>query len=182
MSVSKEQATDALKDAARIERRSAEAYGYRQFSPFLVLWGFVWAIGYGATDLIPQWSGTVWLGADIVGFAGSALIGRSIKTTESRPSWRFLASGLALAAFIAATIAIMPPVSGEQVGAFIPLLVALCYALAGIWTGPRILIAGILLAALTLTGFFFVHAHFALFMAAVGGGGLVLGGLWLKYD
>jgi hypothetical protein len=57
----------------------------------------------------------------------------------------------------------------------------LFYCLIGIWVrGARMLMAGMTLAALTLFGFFFLKQYFALWMAVVGGGGLVLGGFWLK--
>ena len=82
--------------------------------------------------------------------------------------------------FIAATLAVMAPVSGRQVGAFIPLVVAASYALAGIWCGSRFIVAGAAIAGLTLAGFFLLPAHFNLWMAAVGGGALLLAGLWLR--
>ena len=52
--------------------------------------------------------------------------------------------------------------------------------LAGIWRGPRFVITGLVIAALTLAGFFFLEVHFFLWMAGVGGVSLILAGLWLK--
>jgi hypothetical protein len=74
----------------------------------------------------------------------------------------------------------MSPVNGRQIEAFIPLVVAASYAVMGCWVGLRLTVAGGALAALTLCGFFFVPAYFSLWMAVVGGGALVLGGLWLR--
>jgi hypothetical protein len=40
--------------------------------------------------------------------------------------------------------------------------------------------AGVVIAALTLGGFFFIPRYFLLWMAAVGGGALMLAGFWME--
>jgi hypothetical protein len=82
--------------------------------------------------------------------------------------------------FIAGTIAIMAPTDPRQIGAFIPLVVAAGYAIMGVLGLTRMLVLGAALAALTLTGYFALPAHFLLWMAAIGGGSLILGGIWLR--
>ena len=62
----------------------------------------------------------------------------------------------------------------------VPMVVATIYAVFGIWKGLRFLFAGIAVAALTLIGFFFLPQYFLLWMAAVGGGSLMLVGVWLR--
>ena len=68
----------------------------------------------------------------------------------------------------------------REAGAIAPLVVAMFYALLGVWKGVRFLVAGAALAALTLGGMFWLPQYFLLWMAAVGGGSLVLVGLWLR--
>jgi hypothetical protein len=41
-------------------------------------------------------------------------------------------------------------------------------------------LAGVVVAALTLIGFFGLPQYFLLWMAVVGGGALILGGFWLR--
>ena len=48
MTLSREQAEDALRDVERAARRSTAALGYRMSSPHLIWWGLIWLIGYGA--------------------------------------------------------------------------------------------------------------------------------------
>jgi hypothetical protein len=184
MPLSQNEAADALRDIDKTQRRSSNAYGYSFASPFFILWGVLWAIGYGSSDLWPAYGGDVWLGVDVFGILASFLIGQRGKKGGAGigvMGLRYFATMLALLVFVLATFAVMWPVNSQAVGAFIPLLVALLYALLGIWTtGTRFLIAGIVVAALTLGGYFFVHTHFMLWMAAVGGGSLVLAGLWLR--
>jgi hypothetical protein len=85
-----------------------------------------------------------------------------------------------LLAFFFAVFAILPPANDRAAPALITLVVAAAYTLLGIWRGPRLIAAGVGLAALTLAGFFFLPAHFLLWMALVGGGMMVSIGLWLR--
>ena len=187
MSLSQDQASESLKEIDRTSRRSAQAWGYANSSPFFVMWGAVWMVGYTGSDLYPRYAQPLWLGLTIAGVAGSMLIGRArSRDGEPHPGVnrnagpRFLASFAAIGVFVAATYAIFGHASPAQQAAFTPLVVAMFYALLGIWKGLRFLITGIVVAALTLGGFFFLHQHFMLWMAAVGGGALVLAGLWLR--
>lgn len=181
MPVSPADAQAALRDISRAEQTSAKVYGYRHFSPHLFLWGIIWAFGYGACYVNPQW-GVFWPALALLGTIASFWIGWNTKPAQSTGhDWRYLATALAVFAFIGAIFAVMPPQSDAQIGAFFPILVALFYALIGIWSrGARLLITGIAVAVLTLGGYFFLPQYFTLWMAAVGGGALVLGGAWLR--
>ena len=65
-------------------------------------------------------------------------------------------------------------------GAFVPMLMAAIYMVMGLWLGWRYSAIGGALAVLTLGGFFLLPVHFLLWMAFVGGGALILTGLWLR--
>jgi len=187
MTLSTEQAAESLKEIDRTRRRSADAYVYANSSPFFVMWGVIWMIGYTGTDLYPRVANLLWFALLLVGIAGTILIGRA-RANAGQPhpgvtrhaGSRFLATFFAIGIFIAATFALFGHVTHEQQAAFTPLIVALVYSIFGIWRGPRFLVTGIAIAALTLGGYFFLHEHFMLWMAAVGGSALVLAGLWLR--
>jgi hypothetical protein len=181
MPVSPAEAKDTLRDISATARASSTFYGYRTAAPHLILWGILWFVGYGASYFRPAWS-FVWPVVVIVGVIGSFWFGRqSSKTKSSVCAWRYAGTSLAIYLFIAAIFAIMQPRSDAQVGAFFPILVALFYSLIGIWTrGIRMIVAGVVIAALTLGGFFWLPQIFPLWMALVGGGALILGGFWLR--
>jgi hypothetical protein len=181
MPLSSNEAAETLRDISRTERRSANAYGYGSASPHLILWGLIWAAGYGIIYVRPQWS-AAWLPLIVVGSLGSFWIGwRSKPAAASKTDWRYGATFVAVVLFISSLFAVLPPHTDRQAGAFFPILVALFYALIGIWTrGYRMIVLGLAVAALTLFGFFELPAQFALWMAVVGGGGLMLGGVWLR--
>ena len=182
MSLTNSNAAQSLDEIQRAQRRSAVAYGYQKASPHLILWGFIWAVGYSATYFRPQANAAVWLVLVPLGVATDFWIGRR-KTAEGPRAhgWRFSASILAVFLFFVALFTIMPPRSGSQVGAIIPIFFSLCYAIGGIWKrGLRFVLLGLAVAVLTVTGYFWLAPYFLLWMAAVGGGALILGGLWLR--
>lgn len=181
MPLSRTEAQGALRDLSTAERASAKAYGYRHASPHLFVWGAIWVVGYGANYFRPQW-GAAWPALVLIGTIASFWIGVRSKPEGVREyDWRSLATLLAVFAYIAALFVIMPPRNSMQISAFFPILVALFYSLVGIWMrGARMLIAGIVVAALTLGGYFFLPQYFLLWMAVVGGGAVILGGFWLR--
>ena len=181
MPLSPAEAQGALRDLSIAERASAKAYGYRHASPHLFLWGIIWIVGYGLSYARPQWA-AAWPSLALIGTIASFWIGWSSKPVGARGhDWRHLGTALAVFAYVAALFVIMPPRDPMQIGAFFPILVALFYSLVGIWTrGLRMLVAGIVVAALTLGGYFLLPHYFLLWMAVVGGGAVVLGGFWLR--
>jgi hypothetical protein len=194
MIVSPNEAAETLGEIDRTARRSAQAHGYANASPSFMLLGLMWMIGYAGSDLIPTLTrsyrgiGWLWLGLVILGVAANTYIGRrqymaqypGQKVKGRGIGLRWVATLVATWIFIAATFAIMRPVNPAASAAFVPLIAALAYAVFGIWRGLRFLYAGVVVAALTLGGWFYLPQHFLLWMAAVGGGSLILVGLWLK--
>lgn len=183
MPLSRSEASDALRDIRKTERRAFSAYGYRAVAPYLMLWGVVWFAGYGGTDLWPWTASWLWPAVTLLGFLLSAAMGMSRKTGKAGQSsaigWRIVGTWLIVALFIVGAIVLLKPKDGAQIGAFIALLVGATYGVIGLWGGARLAVAGFVICALTLAGYYTLHAHFGLWMAVVGGGTLMLSGLWL---
>ena len=177
MSLSQQDASAALHDIEAAEARSAMLRDYRHASPHLIGWGVLWVIGYGLNDLFPMHGGAIWSVVVPVGLIADLAAMRGARRDEA---WRIFAAIGAVSVFVVALVFVMAPVSGRQVATVIPLFVALLYVLRGIWVGPRYIVAGLAIAALTLAGFWFIGRYFSLYMAVVGGGALILGGLWLR--
>lgn len=185
MSLSSKEAAESLSDVEQAARRSALAFGYRKASPFFFLWGVIWFLGYGGDDLFPATSGYRWLALLIAAAIASFFIVRCYD--DRGQSKNRMKIGLRITAliaisyfFIVATYSIFSPLRGIQQGAFVPLLVGAVYACMGLWLGVRFVVAGVLLAGLALGGFFYLHEHFALWMAFAGSGALILAGFWLR--
>jgi hypothetical protein len=191
MSLTPGQAADSLKEIHQASRRSASAYSYAQASPYFILWGVVTGVGYTGSDLLPaltggqRLAGLLWIALTVLGVIGCMVIGRIQHRSGDRVAGRamgfkFLASFAVIYVFIACSFLVLHPVGLMASAAFAPLVTAMFYCLMGIWKGSRFLIAGIVLAVLTMAGFHLLREHFLLWMAAVSGGSLVLAGLWLR--
>ncbi|RYG23105.1 MAG: hypothetical protein EON93_24420 [Burkholderiales bacterium] len=118
----------------------------------------------------------------VIGILGSVLLSRQQSRAQSEGfGWRYFASFVVIAIFIYALIAVMGPITYNQMSAVFPLVIGIYYAFIGLWTrGWRMLPLGLALIALTAIGYFMLPEHFLYWMAGVGGGGLILGGLWLR--
>jgi hypothetical protein len=184
MPISTQEAAEALSDIASAQHRASILRGYEYGAPHFLLWGLIWMIGYGLTDISPAMAGPGWLLLDLTGITGSFLLGRA--TAASVPyayrnyGRRFTALGVTLLAFVSATYFIMKPTSAAQFGAFPALLMAAIYTVVGIWRGVRWAVSGVVLAACTVAGFALFKEHFMLWMAGAGGGALLLTGVWLR--
>ena len=180
--VSRDEAVQTLRDIEETQQRSAIAYGYRKAGPLLMMWGGIWTVGYTTSELAaPAWSRLVWYALVIGGSLASCVFGAGGKR-QTRPveQWRFAGASLAAGAFLFAFFAVLRPSRSTQVGAIIPLLCALGYVWLGLWRGIRFVVAGVAIGALTLGGYFFLPTYFGFWMAAVGGGALILAGLWMR--
>ena len=68
----------------------------------------------------------------------------------------------------------------RQLSAFWPIYFMLFYSIVGLWFGYAFIAIGLAVTVLTLIGYFYLGSAFDLWMAFVNGGGLVLGGLWMR--
>jgi hypothetical protein len=181
MSLSSEQAAEALREIEAVGHRSGQLYLYQRSAPMLILWGVIWLVGFGLTDLFPAKANSIWIPLNVVGVLTCVYFGQHGKGERSTlMTYRWLASIVSIFAFYIFVLVIFQQATGKQSAALICLIVALFYVLGGLWLGARFAAAGIVLTTLTLFGYFILTAHFYLWMAVVGGGALMLAGLWLR--
>lgn len=187
MNITPTEAADALRDIDATAQRSREFKGYRIAAPYFFLWGAIWIVGYGASGISPG-AGRLWLPLSIFGMAASAYIGWRSRGQEGRTQagagkaygQRMWMTFIAFAVFITATYAILPPHESNQMNAFPALVTGMAYTIAGIWASRRYLWLGAAIIAATMLGFLYLAPWFAFWMAAIGGGGLILTGFWMR--
>jgi len=184
MTVSPADAALALREIDASASRSREFRGYRIAAPHFFLWGAIWIIGYGVTGFDVHTGGILWLVLTVAGLAASVAMTRGqhgrLGDAARKAGQRVGLSSLAFVAFMIATYAILPPHTVNQMNAFPALLVGMSYVIVGIWMYRRFLWLGAAIIAATLLGYFLLAPWFSFWMAAVGGGGLVLTGLWMR--
>jgi hypothetical protein len=189
MNINREQASSALQDIARAQRRLGVFSGYQRAAPHLWMWGLIWIVGYGTTDLAPQFAGWTWLVLNL----GGILVGYMIMQRQSvaagqasavgEGQWipqRMVGVALGIVIFIFATFDLLRPQTLVQYSAFPVLLMGLLYSLFGIWAGSRWLVTGLTLSAVSLFGYHFVEQHALLWLGACGGATLILSGFWMR--
>ena len=178
------QASSALADVTDIARRVRQSMFYRHASSMLILWGALTFMGYAAAFAMPSVAGTSWVVLVAAGIAGSIATGianrrhAGVNNFDARTSAAFLLF-IAFGFIWSVGVAQFTP---RQIGAFWASYFMLAYTLAGLWLGRAFVAIGLGVTALTLVGYVFAGPWFNLWMAVVYGGGLLLGGFWMRHN
>jgi len=182
MTIDRAEAASALSDIETIAQRVRRSRFYQLASWMLVLWGILTAAGYVVTFLWPRQAGVAWIAVDVAGVAGSFAISAAERARNRGSSFDpriFLALLLFFAFGFLWSVGLVQ-LSPRQLGVFWPTYFMLAYVIVGLWIGPAFVAIGLSITALALLGYFYADAWFDLWMAVVNGGGLILGGLWMR--
>jgi hypothetical protein len=176
------EASEALTEINEIARRVRQSTIYNLASLMIVMWGVLTLAGYLVSWLSPRNAGYAWLAVYVAGFGGSFAISafEHARTRIRTFDLRMLAACLLYIAFGIFSSVWLGHFTPRQMGTFWPIYFMLVYTIAGLWVGRAFVVIGLSIITLTLTGYFFVGGAFDLWMAFVNGGGLVIGGLWMR--
>jgi hypothetical protein len=180
--IDRQQAKAALADIDDVVHRVRQSRIYDLNSRIMVLWGVLAFAGNVATWLWPRYGGHIWIAVDVVGVAGMFAISVSdyARTRVRSFDLRVLVVFLLFFAFGHFCSDVLGHFTPRQQGTFWPIYFMLFYAIAGLWFGYAFIAIGLGITALTLIGYYFIGEAFPLWMAFVNGGGLILGGLWMR--
>ena len=181
-SIDPQEAASALSDIDSMARRVRQSTMYQLSSLLTIYWGVLVFAGNIASFVWPRPAGLIWLGVYAVGIGGSFAIsaaGYSRNRVRS-VDIRMLLGYLLLIAFGMFCCWLGHFNEARQIGTFWAIYFMLVYAIVGLWVGPTFVAIAASITALTLIGYFFAGAWFEPWMAVVNGGGLVLGGLWMR--
>jgi hypothetical protein len=181
-SIDSKQAASALSDIAEIARRVRQSTIYTLASLMLIMWGVLVFAGYVVTFMSPRHAGYGWLAVYVVGIVGTVVISARNRARSGIRTfdYRMLAAFLLFVAFGIFASVWLGHLTPRQMGTFWPIYFMMVYTIAGLWVGHAFVAIGLGIIALTLVGYFFVGDSFELWMAFVDGGGLILGGLWMR--
>ena len=185
VSTTKNDAETALRDAGKAEEHSLTLFHYEMASPYLLLWGALWIIAGIISVMSPENTGTGWIILNSIGIAatGYLVVGDSRRagSHDTRNEvLRYMATVVVLALFLTMTFAIFNPVSGIQIQSFITVLLATIYMILGFWTGYRLTVIGAVLACLVIGAIMYTPSLLPSLVSVLGGGALILGGLWMR--
>ena len=182
-SIDPKEAAQALSDIEQIVQRVRQSRTYDIASQMMILWGVLVFAGNIATFVSPRHGGYIWIGVNALGATGSIAISVFRFPGAGGPGFdlRMTFAFLLFFAFGLLASAVFGHFGPREMGAFWPIYFMLFYCLAGLWFGRAFVAIGLGITVLTLIGYFFVTGGgFLLWMAAVNGGGLILGGLWMR--
>jgi hypothetical protein len=182
--IDSQQASEALSDISEIVRRVRQSQIYRLGSLIMILWGALVFAANIATYLGPRYGGYIWIAVNVVGVACTlAIIASGYSGTGVRRfDFRMLVAYLLFFAFGHFCSTLLGHYTPRQQGAFWTIYFMLFYSIAGLWFGYAFIAIGLGISALTLIGYFYIGEAFPLWMALVNGGGLILGGLWMRRE
>src|SRR4030088_1923450 len=178
----RQEAAAALDDIEQIGRRVRQSRIYNLASLMLIMWGALVFAGNIASYLWPREAGYIWVAVNAAGFAGLLTIGtfESRGMSVRRFDLRMVAAFVLFFVFGILWSIALGHFTPRQLGVFWPTYFMMVYTIVGLWIGPAFVAIGLTITALTLIGYFFAGDSFDLWMAVVNGGGLILGGLWMR--
>ncbi|HEY8574379.1 hypothetical protein [Phenylobacterium sp.] len=182
MTIPREDAARALKEAEAAADRSATAIGYERASPHLILWGVIWVVANSLGVLRAPYGGVLWPSLIVLGVIGSVVIGLK---TRSRRGGRNQAVGALTIAFAFTLLgfgiqALAPTGSVVVAEGVMTLAIGMAYMVMGLAIGWRMTAIGTAVMLITIFAATWGREQFFAWMALAGGGGLILGGLWLR--
>ncbi len=182
MSIESREAAAALDDIEQVVRRVRQSRIYDLASLMLIMWGALVFAGNIASFFWPRYAGYIWIAVNAIGIAGSFAISTFSRARTGVRSFdaRALAALLLFFAFGYFCCGVLGHFTPRQIGTFWPIYFMLVYTVAGLWVGQAFVAIGLGITVLTLVGYYLVGAWFEPWMAVVNGGGLALGGLWMR--
>ncbi len=173
-------AVDAIGFGVCLSPRLDRALAWRVFATTALVFLVCYAIGYRVAAAYPHYGNVAFWLATAIGIGASVLIART--SGRAVPGgWRMWMIFAAVWLSYAAVFSMMAPLPHRAAEAAAPLLLATVFVLWGIVAErARYAAAGLGIGALTLVVYFTIHAQFALWIAAVLCGSLVLAGLWMR--
>tara|TARA_R110002167_G_scaffold84173_1_gene228818 strand:- start:1424 stop:1972 length:549 start_codon:yes stop_codon:yes gene_type:complete len=171
----------ALADIDRTRERALTLRTYAHAGPIFAVWGVAWFVMnltryFDLPFAGPVGAAAIFTAAVISMLAGKGR-GQAAHTGASRR--RSTLAGVFFGIALAGAFVLIAPADALLANAVMSWIVASVYAIAGLWLGARISVLGIVLAVVVGTAWFFARDAFELAMGVVGGGVLLITGLWL---
>jgi hypothetical protein len=186
MNISPNEAEEALAAIEKTMQRTRRSFADSGAYVFLLITGMVWLVGFLATQFLsgPEVA-YIWIGASVMGSLLSIPLGRRMGRQVRAPSTPVYAKRIGtfwaiLILYGIAIIAITRPADGKQV----TLLVILFIMLGQLATGLLLSFSStwwtLAISALAVAGYFLLPGYFYLWMALLGGGGMIAMALYIR--
>lgn len=186
MNLSPDEAEEALAAIQKITQKTRQSLASSGVYISLIITGIIWLVGYVCTQFLPaQTVAWIWGVLIVVGSTLATVLGlragRRVRSPgSSAAAKRAGLFWLLLALYAAAFIAITRPADGRQMTLVIILFVMLGQLAMGLLLSFSAVWWALPVSALALIGYFFFPGIFYLWMGILGGGGMILMGLYIR--
>ncbi|NJD60500.1 MAG: hypothetical protein C3F13_13340 [Anaerolineales bacterium] len=187
MNITPTEAEEALTAVQNMMQKTRRAISSSGAYKFLILWGVIWMFGFLGSQFLPaQAARYAWISLDIVGAVISAIIGarmnRGVRLSAAPTTGKRIAFfWLLLFIYCYAAVAISWPVDAKQLALMIILFSTVGWVAMGLLLSFASVWWGLGLFALSLIGYFLLPGYFFLWMAILGGGGMIALGIYIRY-
>ena len=179
-----EEALDAIRTMTQKTRHSIASGGTYIT---LIVTGIVWLAGFTCTQFLPEEIvGYIWAGLSLLGTILSAIMGVRVGQRHRSPltapiAKRAIIFWLFLIVFGGAAIVIAQPTDGRQAGMLIILFAMIGHFAMGLLLTYEAYWWPLPIAALAIIGYFLLPGIFYLWLAILGGGGMIAFGLYIRF-
>ena len=187
MNVSPSEAEEALAAIHTMAQKTRQSIGSSGAYITLIVTGIVWLVGFLATQFL---SGAIvayiWIGMSILGCILGVVLGirkgKRVRSPATVPmAKRIGLFWLFLILYGIAAIVIAQPTDGKQVTMLVILFIMLGQLAMGLLFSFSTVWWALPVTALALIGYFLRPDIFYLWMAILGGGGMIALGLYIRY-
>lgn len=186
MNISPNEAEDSLAAIQRIAQKTRQSIASSGASIFLVITGIIWLVGFLSTQFLTgKIVAYIWTGMSLLGSAVAILLGtrmgRRVRSPSvNAPAKRAVIFWLLLIFYGIAAVAIARPTDGKQVTMFVILFTMIGQLAMGLLLSFSSVWWALPITALALVGYFLLPAFFYLWMGVLGGGGMIILGLYIR--
>jgi hypothetical protein len=185
MNVSRSEAEEALSAIETMAQKTRHSIASGGTYVTLIVTGVVWLVGFVCTQFWPEVSGYAWTILSILGTAAGAVLGfrlgKRVRSPATAPAVKRVGLfWLFLVLYGVAIILIAGPQDGKQATLLVILFIMLGQLAMGLLFSFSSVWWALPVSALALVGYFFLPSVFYLWMAILGGGGMIALGLYIR--
>ncbi len=186
MNISPNEAEQALEAIQKMTHKTRQSIVGSGASISLIVTGVIWMIGFMATQFLSgEIVAVIWIAISIVGSLLAVIQGWLTSKRVRDPSAAATAKRiglvwLLLAVFGLAAGAVAWPLDGKQLTVFTFLFIMISWTTMGLLLSFTPVWPGLVIIALVLAGYFWLPGLFFLWVAILGGGGMIVLGLYIR--
>jgi len=174
------EAHESLEIARQAMELTRQAVARAGSGYILIIWGIVWLVGFLGSQFLGDVQGYLWLVVDVFGIVGTAVVilksSRQVRSTHGKRIGIFW---LMLFVYGVLISLIAGPIHDDRYLLFITILVSFGYVVMGLWFSPPLLYIGLGITALAMVGWQLIPTYLGVWLALVGGGGLIASGIYI---